>query len=170
MWVWICPKYVKDPLEWVTHTPICMRDLVVLHTRSSSWQTWESYGSAGHIWIQKNKTYSYCSSTTGPNNLLVEFSSVQSLSRVWLLQPDGLQDNWPPCPSPTPRIYSNSCPLSQWCHLTISFSVIPFSCLQSFPASGSFLMSQFFSSGQSVGVSASTSVLPMNIQDEFPLG
>ena len=77
-----------------------------------------------------------------------------------------------PWPSPTPRIYPNSCPLSRWCHLTISSSVVPFSsCLQSFLASGSFPMSQFFTSGgQSIGVSASASVLPMNIQDWFPLG
>ena len=77
-----------------------------------------------------------------------------------------------PCPSPTPRAYSNSCPLSWWCHPTISFSVIPFSsCLRSFPESGSFQMSQFFaSSGQSIGVSTSASVLPMNIRDWFPLG
>ena len=74
--------------------------------------------------------------------------------------------------SPTPGVYPNSCPLSWWCHLIISSSVIPFSShLQSFPASRSFQMSQFFSSGgQSIGVSASTSVLPMNIQDWFPLG
>ena len=88
------------------------------------------------------------------------------------LRPHGLQHATPPCPSPTPRAYSNSCPLSWWCHPTISSSVIPFSyCLQSFPASGSFQMSQFFTSGgQSIGVSASASVLPMNIQDWFPLG
>ena len=88
------------------------------------------------------------------------------------LQPHGLQHTRPPCPSPTPGAYSNSCLSSRWCHPTISFSVIPFSsCLPSFPASGSFLMSQFFTSGgQSIGVSASTSVLPMNIQDWFPLG
>ena len=85
------------------------------------------------------------------------------------LQPHGLQHARPPCPSPTPRVCSNSCPLSQWCHPTISSSVIPFSPgPQSFPASGSFLMSQFFTSGgQSIGVSAS--VLPMNIQDQSPL-
>ena len=77
-----------------------------------------------------------------------------------------------PCPSPTPGTYSNACPFSQWCHPTISSSVIPFSsCPQSFPASGSFPVSQFFASGgQSIGVSASASVLPMNIQDWFPLG
>ena len=76
-----------------------------------------------------------------------------------------------PCPSLSPGACSNSCPLSQWCHPTISSSVIPFSGLLSFPASGSFLMSQLFTSGsQSIGASASASVLPMNIQDWFPLG
>ena len=86
------------------------------------------------------------------------------------LGPHGLQHTRPPCPSPTPRVYSNSCPSSRWCHPTISSSVIPFSsCLQSFPVSGSFPMSQFFASGgQSIGASASASVLPMNIQDWFP--
>ena len=86
------------------------------------------------------------------------------------LWPHGSQHARPPCPSQTLGVYSNSCPLSQWCHPTISSSVIPFSsCLQSFPASGSFPKSQFFTSGdQSIGVSASASVLPMNIQDWFP--
>ena len=103
----------------------------------------------------------------------VQFSSVQ-FSHSFMsdsLRSHGLQHSRSPCPSPTPRIYSNSCPLSWWCHPTISLSVIPCSHLQSFPASGSFQMSQFFSShGQSIGVSASASVLPMNIQYRFPLG
>ena len=88
------------------------------------------------------------------------------------LWPHGLQHARLPCPSPSPGAYSNSCPLSWWCHPTISSSVVPFSsCLQSFPASGSFLMSQLFTSGgQSIGASASISVLPMNIRDWFPLG
>ena len=88
------------------------------------------------------------------------------------LRTHGLQHSRPPCPSPTPWDYSHSCPLSRWCHPTISSSVVPFSsCPQSFPASGSFQMSQFFTSGgQSIGVSASAVVLPMNIQDWFPLG
>ena len=88
------------------------------------------------------------------------------------LQPHGLQHARPPCPSPTPGVYSNSCPLNRWCHPTISSSVIPFSShLQSFPASGAFQMSQFFASGgQSIGASASASVLPMNTQDWFALG
>ena len=100
--------------------------------------------------------------------VLNQFSSVISDS----LQTHGLQHARPPCPPPTPRVYSNSCPLSRWCDATILSSVIPFSsCLQSFPASGSFQMSQFFASGgQSIGVSASASVLQMNIQKRFPLG
>ena len=88
------------------------------------------------------------------------------------LQPHGLQHARLPSPSPTPGAYSNSCPLSWWCHPTISSSVVPFTfCLQSFPAPGSFPMSQFFPpGGQSIGASATASVLPMNIQDWFPLG
>ena len=87
-------------------------------------------------------------------------------------RPHGLKHARPPCPSPTPRVHSNPCAFSRWCHPTISSSVIPFSsCPQSFPASGSFQMSQLFAWGsQSIGVSASTSVLPMNTQDWSPLG
>ena len=83
------------------------------------------------------------------------------------LRPHESQHAGPPCPSPTPGVYPNSCPLSQWCHPATSSSVVPFSsCPQSLPASGSFPMSQLFAwSGQSVGVSASASVLPMNTQD-----
>ena len=98
----------------------------------------------------------------------VQFShSVMSNS----LRPHELQHIRPLCPSPTPRVHPNPCPLSQWCHPTISSSVIPFSsCPQSLPASGSFQMSQLFTSGgQSIGVSASTSVLPMNTRDWSPL-
>ena len=84
------------------------------------------------------------------------------------LQPHGLQHTRLPCPSPTPGAYSNSCPSSRWCHPTISSSIVPFSCLQTIPTSGTFQMSQFFASGgQSTGVSAWTS---MNFQDRFPLG
>ena len=104
--------------------------------------------------------------------LLIYFSSGQLLSHSASLQPYGLQHARSPCPSPTPGVYSNSCPLSPWCHPTISSSVIPFSsCLQPFPASGSFQVSQLFASGgQSIGISASASVLPMNIQNWSPLG
>ena len=101
------------------------------------------------------------------------FSSVQSSRSVMSdsFWPHGLQHARLPCPSPTPGAYSNSCSSSRWCHPTISFSVIPFSSrLQSFPASGSFPMSQLFTSGgQRIGASASASVLPMNIQYWFPL-
>ena len=104
----------------------------------------------------------------------IRFSSVQFSCSVLsdFLQPQRLLHSRPPCPSPTPRACSNSGPLNQWCHPTISSSVIPFSShLQSFPASGSFLMSQFFASrGQSIGASASVSALPMNIHGWFPLG
>ena len=98
----------------------------------------------------------------------VQFShSVMSDS----LRPHGLQHARPPWQSPAPRGYSNSCPLSRWCHPTISSYVVPFSRLQTFPALGSLQMSQFFASGgQRIGVSALVSVLPMNIQDWFPLG
>ena len=106
-------------------------------------------------------------------NRETKYSSVR-LSRSVVsdsLQPHGLQQARLPCPSPAPRTYSNSCPLSQWCHPTILFTVIPFPCLQSLPASLFFSMSQFFiSGGQCIGVLALTSLLPMNIQDWFPLG
>ena len=112
-------------------------------------------------WKKKEKTHKKGSS--------VQFSCSVVSDSLW---PHESQHARPLCPSPTPGVYSNSCPLSQWCHPTISSSVIPFfSCPQSFPASGSFPMSQFFASGgQRIGVSASTSVLPMNTQDWSPLG
>ena len=103
-----------------------------------------------------------------------QFSSVQFshsvVSDVWRLHE--LQHTRPHCPSPTPGVHPNQCPFSRWCHPTISSSVILFFfCPQFFPASGSFQMSQFLASGgQSIGVSASTSVLPMNTQDWPPLG
>ena len=106
-------------------------------------------------------------------NWKLQFSSVQFSHSVVSdsLWPHELQHARPPCPSPTPRVYSNSCPLSQWCHPTISSSIVPFSsCPQSFPASGSFPMCQFFSSGDQRIVSASASVLPLSIQEWSPLG
>ena len=113
-----------------------------------------------------------CQISTGTPPMKLE-SSVQFSHSVVSdsLWSHGLQHARPPCPSPTPGVHSNSCPLSQWCHLTISSSVVPFSsCLQSFPASGSVPMSQYFVSGsQSIGVSALASVLPMNTQDWSPL-
>ena len=101
-----------------------------------------------------------------------QFSSAHSLSRVRFFVTSWIAAHWHPCPSPTPRVHPNTCPLCQWSHPTISSSVVPFSsCPQSFPASGIFQMSQLFASGgQSIGVSASTSVFPMNTQDWSPLG
>ena len=119
-----------------------------------------------HWGSRSRKTNSHSSSS-------IKFSSIQFSHSVVSdsLRPHEPQHARLPCPSPTPGAYAYSCPLSRWCHPTISSSVTPFSsCLQSFPASGSFPMSQFFTSGgQSIGVSASASVLPMIIQDWFSL-
>ena len=107
-------------------------------------------------------------------NVIELFSSVQFSRSVVSdsLRPHESQHARPPCPSPTPGVYPNSCPSSRWCHSAISSSVVPFSsCPQSLPALGSFSMSQLFTwGGQSIGVSSSTSVLPMNTQDWSPLG
>ena len=99
----------------------------------------------------------------------VQFSHSVVSKSLWPREPQHVR---PPCPSPTPKVYPNSCPLSRWCHPTIPFSVIAFPFhLRSFPAPGSFPMSQFFTSGgQGIGVSTPTSVLPMNIQELFPSG
>ena len=99
----------------------------------------------------------------------VQFNCSVVSKSLWPHEP---QHARPPCPSPTPSVHPGPCPLSRWCHLTISSFVVPFSsCPQSFPASGSFQMSQFFTSGsQSMGISASASFCPRNIQDWFPLG
>ena len=125
-------------------------------------QNWFPLGWTGWISLQLKRLSKVFSNNS------VQFShSVVSDS----LQPHELQHARPPCPSPTTGVYPNPCPLSRWCHTTISSSVVPFSsCPQFFQASGSFQMSQLFASGgQSIGVSASTSVLPMNTQDWSPL-
>ena len=120
------------------------------------------WGTLGRPWVVESVRPKYKSQSQYSQSDL-QFSSVQLLSCIRFFA----NSIWV-----NPRVYSNSCPLSQWCHPTISSSVIPFSsCLQSFPASGAFPTSQFFASGgQSIGASASASVLPMNIQDWFPLG
>ena len=126
-----------------------------------------------HMWLRSTWTEAYITSEFNSNSfkfLVYKFQfscSVMSDS----LQPHGLQHARFPCPSPSPGARSNSFPLSQWCHPTISSSVISFSsCPKSFPASWSFIMSRLFTSGgQIIGTSASSSVLPMNIQDWFPL-
>ena len=126
-----------------------------------------------YLWNRSGKTGNF----KMIHKILVTFSSVSSFSSVHYaqscptLQPHESQHARPPCPSPTPRVCSDSCPSSRWCHPAISSSVVPFSCPQSLPASGSFPVSQLFAwGGQSTGVSASSSVLPMNIQDWSPLG
>ena len=143
------------PSEEHDHWRTCLCSLIICTTFEGSFG-WENA-------FHKVSLFKYlCISS-------VQFSrSVMSNS----LRPHEPQHARPPCPSPTPGAYSNSCPSHQWCHQTISSSVIPFSsCLQSFPASGAFPMSQFFvSGGQNIGVSASASVLPMSVQDWFPLG
>ena len=115
-------------------------------------------------WVLWLFTWNYHNTVNQPS---VQFSRSVVSDSLWSHEP---QHARPPCPSPTPRACSNSHPLSRWCHPTISSSVVPFSsCLRSFPTTGSFLMSQpFISGGQNIGASAS--VLPMNIQDWFPLG
>ena len=128
---------------------------------------WHYFGKNNANWIEVFWIYSKW-------NIFCLFTSVQFSCSVMSnsLQPGGLQHTRPPCPSPTPGVYRKSRPLSWWYHPTISTFIVPFSsCLKSFPASGSFQMSQYFTSGgQSIGVSASTSVLPMNTQDWSPLG
>ena len=128
------------------------------HAQIHQHHTWDTYSGTQHSRVPQPVFFSS-----------VQFSRSVVSDSLWS---HGLQHSRPSCPSPTPRVYSNSCPLCQWCHPTISSSVIPFSsCLQSSPASGSFRVNQLFTSGgQSIGVSASASVLPMNIQDWFPLG
>ena len=125
--------------------------------------------SNGYIQIQRNKSMSEARGIYAPWPYNFQFNSVAQLCLT--LWPHGLQHTRPLCPPPTPGACLNSCPSSQWCHPAISSSVIPFSSrLQSFPATGSFAMSQFSTSGgQRIGASASTSVLPMNIQDWSPL-
>ena len=121
-----------------------------------------------HTW-KEGKGSTLFALMNGKNNFSstpkFQFSGSVVSDSLW---PNEVQHTRTPCPSPTPRVYPNSCPLSRWCQATISVSVVPFSsCPQSFPASGSFQMSQLFApGGQSIGVSASTSVLPMNIWNQ----
>ena len=141
---------------------------------NSSWSlvTWNNITILGPIYEYKEKYFQSVRNYVGSWDF--QFRSVQFSHSVMSdsLRPHGLQHARPPCPSPISEVYSNSCPLSRWYHPTISSSIVPLcSHLQSFPELESFQMSQFFASGgQSIGVSASASVFPMNIQDWFPLG
>ena len=137
-------------------------DTCLLKTYLLFWSLlWSTHDLALHFW-EKCGLFQY-------NKMVSQFSLSVVSESLW---PHGLQHTKPPCPSPTPRVYPNSCPLSWWYHPTISYSVVLFSCChQSFPPSEVFQMSQFFASGgQSIGVSASTAVLAMNTQDWSPLG
>ena len=120
--------------------------------------------------IKTIRLYPLASTTCFPGKILLRYVVVQLLSRVWFFVRPWTAACQASCPSPSPGACSNSCAWTWWCHPTISFSVVPFSsCLQSFPASGFFPMSRFFTSGgQSIGASAS--VIPMNIEDWFPVG
>ena len=164
----------QRPMQLCFHTPSPVRTSL----QETSWSEKTSHG------LSTDATQAWCHSAFSII-IILSFTKIKQPGLVFLwvskfsrsdmsdsLWPHGPQHARPPCSSPIPGVYSNSCPLSQWCHPTISSSVITFSsCLQSFPASASFQMSQFFSSGgQSIGTSASASVLPMNIQDWFPLG
>ena len=149
--------FVASSILWIPHIKERQRCLSVALTHMEAtvlflWKDWLSSPWRGY-------------------QLRVTIAVVQSLSRLGSLRPHGLQHARLPCPSPTPGLCWNSCPSSWWCHPTISSSVISSSILQFLPALGSFLMSQLFASGsQNIGVSVSASVLPMNIQDWFPLG
>ena len=152
-------------------------DLIKCTPSDSQWVDFDkciTYGTVTALKLQNTSFYHLQQFTWAPPHYLLQFSSVQFSCSVVSdsLWPHGLQHARFPCPSPTPGAYSSSCTLSRWCHPTISSSVIPFSSrLQFFPASGSFPMSQFFTSGgQSTGRSASASVFPVNIQDWFSLG
>ena len=155
------------------NTPVSKLFSQFLWVFLTNYHTWE--GNSGNTWFEAGnlglatgELRQFCRTDSYSVFSSVQFScSVVSDS----LRPHGLQHSRPPSPSSTPGVYSNSCPLNQWCHPTISSSVIPFfSRLQSFQASRSFQMGQLFASGgQSIGVSASASVLPMNTQDWFPL-
>ena len=160
---WVGDVQPSHPLTGVT------RDWCMIKMAQSKWQR-VGRGMDWEFGIRRCKLLS----AGWINSQVLLHSTVQfSLSVLSdSLRLHGLQHARLPCPSPIHRASSNSCPLSWWCHPTISSSVVPFSsCLQSFPVSGSFLMSQLFASGsQSIRASASASVLPMNIQDWFPLG
>ena len=153
--IWGTPKLNVTSSGFVPLSSLCWPPAISVSSLTRMRPLQEPHPAAIRIW----------------NLFCPQFSHVSHSVASDSLQPHGLQHTRLPCPS-TPRACSNSCPLSWWCHPTISSSVIPFSsCLQSFPASGSFPMSQFFTSGgQNIGASALVSVLPMNIQDWFPLG
>ena len=181
-WLWMYPMLTAlNPSHEAPSIPLPLSLSLFLSPAKVQWMFPPTFSKTFLVFMLKN--YISRSSFLSPQqtktfghltleiNIYFLFSSVTQLCLS--LRSHGLQHTRFPCPSSIPRACSNSCPSSPWCHPTISSYVVPFSWLQSCPASGSgsFQMSQFFASGgQSIGVSASTSVLPMNIQDWFPLG
>ena len=161
----------KSGFNWGNRTS--RRYALIFIVRHWLFRRWELAGQAQNLQGRLellSVSYSFC-----PQEELLQWSSSVQFSCSVMsnsLQPHGPQHARPPCPSPTPRVHPNPFPLSRWCHPTISSSVVPFSyCPQSFPASGSFPVSQLFAlGGQNIGVSTSTSILPMNAQDSSPLG
>ena len=156
---------IKSKGGWKGRKIVFLKIVAINSNFNEKYYTEDPRSSIKPKWDKHKEIQTY----TRHNQTVSQFScSVTSDS----LRPHEPQHARPPCPSPTPEVHPNPCPLSWWCHLTISSSVVPFySCLQSFPASGSFQTSQLFTSGgQSIGVSASTSVPPMNTQDWSPLG
>ena len=164
-----CSQTYSLPSPWKVAIPIS----TIKKRKQTHWLYWLNQKSSMIVYkcAYEDSGTGYFKSRLYQLLCMCLFSSLQFSRSVVSnsLQPHGLQHARPPCPSPTPRVHSNSCPLSWWYHPTISSSVVPFSsCLQSFPASGSFPISPFFASGgQSIGVSASASVLPMNIKTDF---
>ena len=163
-----CPKHVSSDQMWRQNlwllTPI---SVFSSHTNPPTGQL------PSTLFIEANLLLSLSLFPINGSNLSIVKLRVQFSHSVvsYFLWPHGLQHAKLLCPSPTAKACSNLCPSSQWCHPTILSSVAPFFCLQSFPASGAFQISQFFTSGgQTIGISASASVLPMNIQGWFPLG
>ena len=158
-------KYVVIIFPWISNN-ICASLLFFFLNSKLSFQAYFPFVWSISLRISFQKSFHVIINIIMSN---LQFSTVQFSRSVIFdsLQPHEPQYTRPPCPSPTPRVHPNPCPLSWWCHPTISSSVVPFSsCPQSFPASGSFQMSQLSASvGQSIGVSSSTSVPPMNTQD-----
>ena len=171
-------KYISPQIQesqWTEHKPDKYKENCQVQVVTSGCKIHNSLSSADGITtlkcggVKRKKRRQYTADNSEPPHASDQISRSVVSDSLW---PHGPQHARPPCPSPTPGAHTNSCPSSWWCHPAISSSVVPFSSYpQSLPASGSFSMSQLFASGgQSIGVSASTSVLPMNTQDWYPLG
>ena len=170
-------KYISPQIQesqWTEHKPDKYKENCQVQVVTSGCKIHNSLSSADGITtlkcggVKRKKRRQYTADNSEPPHASDQISRSVVSDSLW---PHGPQHARPPCPSPNPGAHTNSCPLSQWCHSTISSSVIPFSCPQSFPASETFPISQLFTlGGQSTRVSASESVLPMSLQDWFSLG